>query len=230
MNTADNDSPETIRDDLRKLLRCPLSEECKTELEPISEKLYEEWGKICGKYEDTMTDGLIRHVSDPESLELSLTMETELGDLLEYRRRITEWIQNAREEFSLATIAFRAKVADRKTYPKHYPPQKYSKKQVCSLSQKKNESVLYTEINEEHLSQILPTIYEEFYERLLGKATIRIVVDCLCPVGCSNGQETHYLAFDLSGKVVHAYPIQDNEIRDKGLLVTNCDVLQGVVK
>lgn len=137
MNTADNDSPETIRDDLRKLLRCPLSEEFKTELEPISEKLYEEWGKICGKYEDTMTDGLIRHVSDPESLELSLTMETEFGDLLEYRRRITEWIQNAREEFSLATIAFRAKVADRKTYPKHYPPQKYSKKQVCSLSQKK---------------------------------------------------------------------------------------------
>jgi len=213
---------------VRELLKCPVNWELViTRRLALANLLDEFWGEVVRGYQ---VDSEGEYIWD-DLFEAGFELDAEQDE--EYLNwqivNIESWIQEARQDYIERTRRFRdLRMADRRKYPKHFAPAKYTKAQVQEESLL-GDSIFYSDVNTDELMDLVwdslpcPCSRECAadcngpWRQLLRLDHMRLYVEAEEPMGASKGDETQFLCldFDCNTPEVHAYPVTRDEIQSQ---------------
>lgn len=213
---------------VRDLLKCPVNWELViTRRLALANLLDEFWGEVVREYQvdsegDYIWDDLFMEVFELDTEEDEQYLDWQIVN-------IESWIEKARQDYIERTRRFKdLKMADRKKYPKHFAPAKYTKAKV-QLASSSAISMFYSDVTADDLMDLvwdsLPCSCSREcdencngpWRQLMKLDHIKLYVEAEELMGASRGEETRFvcLDFDCNTPEVHAYPVTRAEIESE---------------
>lgn len=223
-------SREDLIEFIRFRMRIPIEPTDPDNLHLVKGKFDAHWRTLIVANEvDRESDLLDEDLEDPvDSLALQLLADDDVKELRVVALRVASWYPTVRAQFLESTKLFRVPMATTGEYAKHFPPAGCrTKADLIEASSARSVAYLYYGITAEHLTWILDSVHEGSFKQLIGAASFSVVVDCMCPIGVSGGQETQLLVVKLNEDIAHAYPVVEAEARHSCLMRLDDDSLQG---
>jgi hypothetical protein len=197
---------------LVELLMFPLSNRHPNHFEQIDWTLLDIWKNICNKY---MIDNEYRYIyfDHAHSYDNQEPWEDEMDEVNRAFENALTWVEKAKEEMESLCSTLYSKIADRETYPKHYPRFKELPEKMQSRSIK-SDAILLPEYTVSFQDILFTKIIEFFMPVVLTIKDTVFIIERGKLTGYSEGKECTKLVCKINSttNIVHFYPIHDNEI------------------
>lgn len=175
------------------------------------------------------SDGFISHIYF-EEMDPTSTLYDEEGhkDERAIALRIASWYDRARDELSRRLRLIAVPVAGPADFPKHYPDA--GSKTISALKTRSKTSggspvsVLRFGLDHAALEELVHLATAELVDELAAAhddEVFRGYVDGMTEVGYTNGDATRFLCIEWAPHMAHVYPVSENEISGRVLLIDN---------
>jgi len=138
--------------------------------------------------------------------------EDEIDEVRRARGNAEKWIEAAKQEMLSLCCPLYSNIADRETYPKHYPRFKESNESIKKRSQIM-DAILLPEYTIDVQNFIFTKLLELRFPIILKNKDSVFIVERKKLTGFSEGNECTKLVckINITSKLVHFYPVHENE-------------------
>ena len=197
---------------LVELLMFPLKRKHPNHFEKIDWTLLEIWKNICRNY---MVDNEYRYIYFDyiHSYDNQEPWEDEMSEVKRATENTLSWIEKAKEEMISLCSTLYSNIADKETYPKHYPRFKESVEKM-RIRSKSSDAILLPEYTVTIQDLLFTKLLEFFMPIILTTKDSVFIVERNKLTGFSEGKECSKLVckINLTTNIVHFYPVHDNEL------------------
>ncbi|MCZ2476081.1 hypothetical protein G9H61_11525 [Aquirufa ecclesiirivi] len=197
---------------LVELLMYPLTTRHPNHFGKIDWTLFDIWKNICSQH---IIDNEYRYIyfDHPHSYDNQVPWEDEIEEVNRATENTLIWIEKAKIEMNSLCRVLYSKIADCKTYPKHYPRTNETQTKIKNRSIS-NDAILLKEYTIAAQDVLFIKIIEHFWSIILTNENTVFVVETNKLTGFSQGKECVKLVckINLSSQSVHFYPVHEDEI------------------
>lgn len=197
---------------LVELLMFPLKSRHPNHFERIDWTLFNIWKNIC---RDHMIDHEYRYIyfDHQHSYDNQEPWEDEIDEVNRAFDNANTWIIQAKQEMELLCNTLYAKIADRDTYPKHYPRFKETTDKMRKRSQA-SDAILLPEYTLQIQDIVFTRLVEQFMPVILQNKDSLFIIERDKLTGFSEGKDCSKLIckINATSNVVHFHPAHDAEL------------------
>lgn len=203
-----NKKLESLRTELRSLLKCPVKWEDVIGSHRLIDELYFLWLCMIRSYPwQVRSEGELVNDIDEVSNAHELSFDVE---------NLKTWIDDVEWEYlNWVTLFHRTHLIDQNTRRKHWPSRSWTDDEVVARSTcKGGGSIFFAQVTPHELESMLQGLMGARFEEFLEQKHTRYYVDFGKPIGAAYKRPTSYVCFevDYSTPSCHAFPISIDEI------------------